>query len=376
MLKKIDKKYLISTVISIVILALSVIFSNKVKLQMELSVKHTEKILSEFVREENLYKKNINLNEKDGINSILELEHSINLTKLNYPSNINSKIEEDDLKLIKEFNSLYFIDNENIDLNNLLKDISFLNRLYELTTKILKTNGTIYLNQRESSDPSIAYNSCMPYSASISLNTLGIETDPDELTHYFKGELKDYNIQYKTIQNYARKNFGNWVNKYINNNKLYQISDILKFGINIHPDVVNSAFIMKFGYKDINWIYDYIQSKNIGVVISTYLPYLVRKNWGITNRKKLKGGHAVYLRDVLKLKIKEKDSIREEILAVIIQDPFGNPNTKYNLLDGHGVLLPIDKFNLCVKTDYTDNRKPYSSDSKIRVLYWDKKYSY
>jgi hypothetical protein len=373
-MKKIDKKSLITSIISIVLLILSLVFSNKVKLKMELSVLHTESSIV-IEKDNKLYKPIDGLNEKDGINDVLEIELALNNTKLYYPNVVNNKIEEDDIKLIEEFNDFYFIDKE-VDTEDILKDVNFLNRLYELTTKIIKRNDTKYLNQRLSSDPKIAYNSCVPYSATIGLQTLGIDINPDDLTHYFKGELKEYALQYHSIVDYAVRNYGNWIETYVRDRKLYQIFGVLKYGINIHPKVMKSKYYLKFGYKNINWIENYINKNNTGLVISTFLPYLVDNKWEPENKTKFKGGHAVYLRDILSLNIKENDYTSKEILGVILQDPFGNPNTNYDLLDGHGVLLRIDKFQKCVKTDLTDNRKFYSSDDEIRVLYWDLKTNY
>jgi hypothetical protein len=180
--------------------------------------------------------------------------------------------------------------------------------------------------------------------------------------------------EYNAMVNLAIS-YGKWTKSFINDRTLYQIAGIFAYGVNLYPVIKESDYQLKFSYKSLSWIYEYIQIHGTGVLISTFLPYLVYSDWNpnTDNRLEFKGGHVVYLRDVLLLKIKEDDKIYRRFLGVIIEDPFGNPNTGYELLDGHGSILSIDKFNTCVKTRYTDEKKVYYSDEDIRVMYWIKK---
>jgi hypothetical protein len=365
-MKKIDLRFLITAICSIVALALVLFLASKVKIQMGLKITHTE---DSFISEGELYSPIDGLNENDGFQTALELEIGLNLTKLTYPSEINELIEDDDINLIDEFNKLYFTESESYDVDTLLKDEYFLDRLYELTQIILKKNNTKYYNQRLFEIESLRNVTCQPHSLVISAQSIGLEIKPLEFIEYFIGDVPELKNEYKALIEYA-KTYGDWTQSYIDNNKLYQIAGTFVYGVNIYPAVKESDYVLKFGYKSLNWIYEYIQTYGTGVLISTYLPYLVKDNWKEEDKLKLKGGHVVYLRDVLQLKIKEDNKIYRKFLGVILEDPFGNSNTDYDLLDGHGNILPINKFKQCVKTEYTDKRRSYHSDEEIRVMYW------
>lgn len=368
-MKKLDIRFLITAICSIVVLALVLFLASKVKIQMGLTITHTE---DSFLSEGELYAPIDGLNENDGFQTALELEIGLNLTKLTYPSEINELIESDDIALIDEFNNLYFTEMNNYDIDILLKDQYFLDRLYEITQVILKKNNTKYYNQRLFEIESLRNVTCQPHSLIISANTLGLEIKPYDFIQYFRGKIPELDKEYNAMITLA-ESYGKWTKSYINDRTLYQIAGIFAYGVNLYPIVRDSDYELKFSYKSLSWIYEYIENHGTGVLISTFLPYLVRNDWIPDDRLTLKGGHVVYLRDVLLLKIKEGDKIYRKFLGVLLEDPFGNSNTDYDLLDGHGVILPIDKFKQCVKTKYTDKKKSYYSDEDIRVMYWIEK---
>ena len=368
-MKKTDIKFLITAICAVVALALTLFLASKIKIQMGLKITHVD---DKFINEGELYAPINGLKENDGFQNALELEIGLNLTKLTYPSELNETIEDDDIELLKAFNNLYFTNTNKTDLESLLEDQYFLDRLYELTQIILKKNNTKYYNQRLFEINELKNVTCQPHSLVISAQSIGLEVEPLEFIQYFRGEIPDLQNEYKALVEYA-KTYGNWTKSYIDNKTLYQIAGTFVYGVNMYPIIKQSEYELKFNYKSLTWIYDYINNYGTGVIISTYLPYLVKTDWEEEDKLKLKGGHVVYLRDVLKLKIIEKGRIYNKFLGVIIEDPFGNPNTDYNLLDGHGNILPINKFKQCVKTEYTDKRRSYHSDEDIRVMYWTKK---
>ena len=371
--KKNNYRSIVLCILSIVLVVTSFIFIKKVKVQFDLSIKPVDAEYGKdlyFADPIDTYKSFNNYSYP--FETILQLEIGADSTKIGFPFNLDNTLSDEEKLSLDSINELYFSDKE-LDIDKILADEVFLKKINVLVYELSKRNNTKYFSQLDMTDPSLRFITCIPNSASILLNSAGLDITPEEITEYMMGNIPEYNKEYLNILDYVKLNYGNSLNQYIEDKKLYQIFWVFAYGMNIYPKIKNSDYKLCVSYIDIDKIYEYIDKRNIGMVISTYLPYLIHTDWEPNDRLSLKGGHAVYIRDVLKLKVIENGVSKYRIIGVVIEDTFGNPNSYYETNDGHGIVIPIDKFKKCIKTEYTDTRKSYSSDSKIRVMYLDKK---
>jgi hypothetical protein len=275
----------------------------------------------------------------DGLNN-LEVEEALNNHKYDEKGVIDGDFK-DQKKNIKKFNYLWGIE-EGIEIND-----DFIDRLkytHEQHTYRIDWN---YFNQR--SVPIIGNVICVPSSATLLLNALGYNVEVEEIIEFFRGNA--------SINDYARSIFGKWIEDYIKANKLYQITGIFSFGLNLfletyYPDCL---YELDYDYWDIDTISEYVEK--FGLMSATFLPH-----WVLNNERT--GGHMIVISKVYR-------DFEGNIIAFGVNDPFGNPNVKYKGSrgwDGKNIIISLDDMRIIMKSYRDDHNK--GSKELYRVLFF------
>lgn len=273
-----------------------------------------------------------------------EIEEALNNHKYDEKGIVDGDFK-DQKNNIKKFNRVWGIEE---GISNI--DDDFIDRLtYTHEQHIFRINWS-YFNQR--SVPIIGNVICVPSSAVFLLNALGYNVEVEEVIDYFSGNAK--------INDYARSVFGKWIDDYIKANKLYQITGIFSFGLNLfleayYPDCL---YELDYDYWDIDTIAEYVEK--FGLMSATYLP-----NW-VMNGKRT-GGHMIVISKVYR-------DFEGNIIAFGINDPFGNPNVKYKGnrgWDGKNIIISLDDMRIVMKSYRDDHDR--GSKELYRVLYFKDK---
>ncbi len=285
----------------------------------------------------------------DGIDD-LETEKILNEYKLGTEAVEDGNLE-DSKKNALMFNLLYNI-NKDLSFDTIrLFSPEFIQRLKHFWKQFIYKLDVEYYQQRDT--PKVGNIICVPTSARILLSGLGYNIPIEKILDFFR---KD-----KELIRFARGNFGRWVERYIKEGKLYQITGIFVNGINMFMSKYYPEFpyLLEYNYWNINKIIEY--ANKYGIMISTYLPKYVIKG-------KRKGGHMICITKVYR-------DFNQTVIAFGIHDPFGNPNAKYKGrlgYDGEGVVMDYDTMLNVMKSYYDDHG--FGSKNLYRVLYFrDKK---
>ena len=372
-----SKPVLIIFIVLFIVVVLQYVFFKKIVIDVKLTAKrHIENTQSELgngdKEEDNnsnkWYRKIDNINTIDGINTIEELKVFLNNTKLDFPIRENNRWLDSDINYMNKYYSLYdkcYTLEDFKEVNLVLNNIVFNSRSMLTLQLIVNKNGMPFYSQRLLSNPDYWYVTCVPTSFSMIYETATEKyIDPVHITDFFRGKLISAIDEYNKIISYA-KTYGSWIDKYIREKKLYQISGVFIYGINLYldryfPDI---PYDLDLDYVSKNWMITYIENTHLPILIATYLPSLVRSGWTVR-----KNGHATVLRDFL-YNIDNKTGYLN-LIGVILQDPFGNPNTSYKLLDGHGIILSMEHFNTAIKSQKDDFKNSLWADPNIfRVMY-------
>ena len=245
---------------------------------------------------------------------------------------------------IEKFNYMWGIEN-GYTIDNDFKD-----RLSYTHTQHLWQIGWEFFNQR--SIPKIGNIICVPSSAVLLLNALGYDVDIKDVLDYFKDN--------EELINYVRSVFGNWIEKYISENKLYQITGSFTRGLNMYLEehYPNFPYRLDYNYWTIEQIAEYVE--NFGLMSATYFPSYVLRN-------EREGGHMIVISKVYR-------DWEGNIIGFGINDPFGNPNVKYKGArgwDGHNIVIDLRTMVRVMKSYNDDhNRGPAYL---YRVLYFKDK---
>jgi len=235
------------------------------------------------------------------------------------------------------------------DINTVIDD-GFINRIEYMHEQLIYRIDWKYINQR--TVPKIGNVVCVPSSAVFLLNALDCDVTIYDVLKYFTDNKK--------INDYARKLFGDWINEYIKNNKLYQITGTFTYGLNLlleehYPDF---QYRIDYDYWSVNEIADYVES--FGLMSATFLP-----NWVLKGERT--GGHMVVISKVYR-------DFEGNVIAFGLNDPFGNPNVKYKNdrgWDGKNVIISIDDM-LTVMKSYRDDHNR-GSKYLYRILFFKDK---
>ncbi len=278
----------------------------------------------------------------DGLNN-LEIEEALDNHKYSYKTIIDGNLS-DQKENIKRFNRVWGIE-QGIDV-----DDDFINRLSYTHRQHIYRIDWKYFNQR--SVPKTGNVICVPSSATFLLNALGYKVEVEELIAFFSDN--------KEINEYAREMFGKWIESYIIEEKLYQITGIFAYGLNLYLEKYypKCLYELDYGYWNINDIAEYVEK--FGLMSATYLPHWVLKG-------ERTGGHMIVISKVYR-------DFNGNLIAFGINDPFGNPNVKYADLrgwDGKNVIISIDDMKIVMKS-YRDDHQRGSKDL-YRVLFFRNK---
>lgn len=276
---------------------------------------------------------------EDGLNDF-EIEQALDNHKYGRNATLDGNTSNDK-DIAGKFNHMWGIE-EGVEF-----DSDFRDRLGKTHKEHIWQVDWQYFNQR--SIPVIGNVICVPSSATYLVNALGYDINVKEILDYFSKSEK--------IKIYAETHFGKWVEPYINNNKLYQITGIFTYGLNhylneIYPDF---PYELDYGYWSIDEIAEYVDS--FGLMSATYLPH-----WVLHKRRS--GGHMVAITKVYR-------DFEGNIIGFGLNDPFGNPNVAYRGArgwDGKNVVLSLDDM-LTVMKSYRDDHK-HGTNRLYRVLYF------
>lgn len=283
---------------------------------------------------------------EDGLNDV-EIEEALNNHKYGSQGKIDGGFG-DQLKNIKTFNEVWGIE-KGIDNNSYL-DENFRQRLSYTHNQHIWRLDWDYFNQR--SFPKIGNIICVPSSALILLKALGYNVNINKLIEFFSNN--------EDINNYARKHFRKWIESFIETNKLYQITGVFTYGFNLFMETHYPSFPyeLNYDYWNIYEIADYVET--FGLMSATYLPSYVFD-------KKRKGGHMICITKVYK-------DFNGNIIALGVNDPFGNPNVAYRGVrgwDGKNVIIGLDTMKIVMKS-YRDDHK-VGPNYLYRILYFKDK---
>lgn len=284
----------------------------------------------------------------NGISNI-EIEKILDNHKYAGETNIDGDLTDQNVNAYR-FNYMWGVEQgiTNEDSYMLLFDDYFKQRLTYTHQQHIYRIDWEYFNQQEI--PEIGNVICVPSSATILFNSLSEENiDVRGLIDFFQNN--------EQIQDYARSIFGQWIEKYIRENKLYQITGLFTYGFNLFIDMNFPEFCYKldYDYWSIDEIADYVQ--DYGLMSATYFPSWVRYG-------KRYGGHMVAITKVYY-------DFNNNLLAFGINDPYGNPNVSYRGergLDGKNVIIDIKTMETVMKSYYDDHNK--GSDKLYRILFF------
>jgi hypothetical protein len=277
---------------------------------------------------------------EDGLQNI-EIEKGLNEQKHGFEA-IEDGFLEDSKKNGKKLDEIWGIEQELSDFNF---DYNFNYRFSHTHKQHLYRLNIKYFNQRNIKR--IGHIICVPSSATILLSGLGYNIDVKSLINFFKSDV---------VIEYAKTHCGTWIEKYIKENKLYQITGIFCFGLNEYMKKHYPEFPYKldYNYWDLKQIIDYLE--NYGLMSATYLP-----SWVL--RQERKGGHMIVITKVYR-------DYNGNVIGLGINDPFGNPNAHYSGKlgrDGHNVIISLDTMLKCMKSYNDDHDK--GVNYLYRVLY-------
>jgi len=374
-LKKINKKTALFSIIAagvfIAVLGVTIAFishslkSMKIevdgfKFEIEKGIKHIDENLEQLVQIENGNNYRLELKEEafaiiddnsieieNGIDNV-EKEKILDNHKYNGFTNIDGDLI-DQKGNVEKFNYMWGIE-EGFDINTSF-DENFDNRLL-FTHKQHRYKLPIdYFNQRDTEN--IGYIICVPSSAVLLFNVLSdIDIEVMQVIDYFS-ESND-------IKNYSRYYFGEWIEKYIKENKLYQITGVFTYGFNLflQDNFPDFEYEIDFDYWTIPEIADYIET--FGIMSATYFPSYVREGTRT-------GGHMITI-------TKAYYDYEGNLIAFGVNDPFGNPNVAYRGdrgEDGNHVIIDIDTMRTVMKS-YRDDHGVGAS-YLYRILYFKNK---
>ncbi len=248
------------------------------------------------------------------------------------------------------FNGLYNIDSFLSDKIENIFNIDFMKRLKCFWKQYQFQLNVKYYQQRDT--PKVGNIICVPTSARILLSGLGYEIPIKDLLDFFAHD--------EELHTLVRGRFGSWIEKYIKNGKLYQITGAFAEGLNLYmgryyPDF---PYILTYDYLGVDQIADYVE--NYGLMSSTYFPHYVIHG-------KRSGGHMITI-------TKTYRDFNGTLIGFGIHDPFGNPNAQYIGsigYDGESVVVDIDTMLTVMKSYYDDHGR--GSKSLYRVLYFKDK---
>jgi hypothetical protein len=372
-LKKMNKKTIIFSMaaacIFVIVLIISIVFiSHSIKtmkievegfkFQIEEGIQKIDENLEQLVQMESGNSYRIELKEDafaviddtnieldNGLDDI-EIEEALDNHKYSGYTKIDGDLS-DQKENVEKFNYMWGIE-EGWDIdkvfNHDFKDrLSFTHRQH--TYRI----DWDYFNQRDT--PDIGYIICVPSSAVILFNALS-DTDIEVM------EVVNYFAESKDIENYACAIFGDWIEKYIKENKLYQITGIFTYGFNLflEDNFPEFEYHLDYDYWTVLEIVNYIES--FGLMSATYLPSYVREGTRT-------GGHMITI-------TKAYYNNEGDLMSFGINDPFGNPNVAYRGnrgYDGKNVIVNIDTMRKVMKSYRDDHGK--GASYLYRVLFFE-----
>lgn len=284
----------------------------------------------------------------DGIDN-KEIESILNRYKFGYESEEDGKLE-DSKKNAVTFESLFGFD---INPNKIIDEIvtgKFILRLAHIWNQHTYQLDLEYFNQRNV--PEVGNIICVPTSAMILLSGLGYDINISEILDFFRYD--------EELINFVRTNFGSWIEKYIHNEKLYQITGVFVAGMNIYLNrhYPKFQYELEYNYWDIDKIINYIE--HYGLMVSTFFPNYVTKG-------KRTGGHMITITKVYR-------DFNGIVIAFGINDPYGNPNADYKGYlgwDGEDVIVSYDMMLKVMKSYHDDHQR--GSKYLYRVLYFKDK---
>ena len=245
---------------------------------------------------------------------------------------------------ITKFNYMWGIE------NGYTIDHDFKDRLSYTHSQHLWQIDWDFFNQR--SIPKIGNIICVPSSAVLLLNALGYDVDIRDVLNYFKDN--------EELITYVRSRFGDWIEKYISQNKLYQITGSFTKGLNMYlsDHYPEFPYQLDFNYWTIGQIAEYVE--NFGLMSATYFPSYVL-------RGEREGGHMIVISKVYR-------DWEGNIIGFGITDPFGNPNVQYRGArgwDGHNVVIDLRTMVKVMKSYNDDHGR--GPTYLYRVLYFKDK---
>lgn len=279
-----------------------------------------------------------------------EIEQALNNHK--YGENA---VEDGDLTDSKKngikFNEIWGI--ERGIIGEFIPDIDFISRLTYTHRQHTYRIDWNFFNQRET--PDIGNIICVPSSATFLVNALGYNVEVTDIIKHF-AECED-------IKEFAETHFGDWIEYYIERNKLYQITGTFTYGFNhfmktYYPDF---AYELDYDYWTLEEIADYVEK--FGLMSATYLP-----SWVLRGERN--GGHMITITKVYR-------DFEGHIIAFGINDPFGNPNVQYRGIrgwDGKNVIIGIDDMMTVMKSYRDDHDR--GPAYLYRILYLRDKTSF
>lgn len=372
-LKKVNKKTILfsiaSAVVFVVVVVIAVVFiSNSLKtmkievdgfkFQIEKGIQKIDENLEQLVQMESGNSYRIELKEDafaviddtdievdNGLDDI-EIEKALDNHKYNGYTKIDGDLSDQE-ENAEKFNYMWGIE-KGFDLDEIF-DYDFENRLIFTHRQHTYRIDIDYFNQRDTKD--IGYVICVPSSAVLLFNALS-DTDIEVM------EVVNYFTDNEDIERYARAIFGNWIEKYIESDKLYQITGIFTYGFNLFLEDYFSGFEyhLDYDYWTVLEIANYLE--DFGLMSATYLPSYVREGART-------GGHMITI-------TKAYYNFEGDLISFGINDPFGNPQVAYRGergYDGKNVIVDIDTMRTVMKSYRDDHGK--GASYLYRVLYFE-----
>jgi hypothetical protein len=372
-LKKVNKKTIIFSAVAsavfVIVLIIAVVFISQslktmkievdgFKFQIEKGIQKIDENLEQLVQMESGNTYRIELKEdafsviddtdieiENGLDDT-EIEKALDNHKYDGFTNIDGDLSDQE-KNVEKFNYMWGIE-EGWNIEDIF-DEDFKDRLSFTHRQHTYRINWNYFNQRETEN--IGYVICVPSSAVILFNALSdTSIEVMDVINYFS-ESED-------IEKYARAIFGNWIEKYIENDKLYQITGIFTYGFNLflEDNFPEFEYHLDYDYWTILEIADYIES--FGLMSATFLPSYVREGTRT-------GGHMITI-------TKGYYNYDGDLIAFGINDPFGNPNVAYRGergWDGKNVVVDINTMRTVMKSYRDDHGK--GASYLYRILYFE-----
>lgn len=330
------------------------------KFQIEKGIRQIDENLEQLVEMEHGNSYRIELKEEafsviddteielDNGLSDIEIEKALDDHKYDGYSRIDGDLSDQKIN-VEYFNHVWGVE-KGFGANTTF-DNDFKNRLIHTHRQHIYKLDIDYFNQREV--PEIGYVICVPSSAVILFNGLSdYSIDVTEIINYFSDS--------ETIENYARAIFGNWIEKYIKEDKLYQITGIFTYGFNLFLEENFPDFEYKLDYDYWTMLEIANYTNNYGLMSATYLPSYMRNGT-------LEGGHMIAI-------TKSYYDFEGELIAFGVNDPFGNPNVAYRGIrgmDGANVIIDIEIMRTVMKSYKDDHGR--GASYLYRILYFKNK---